>query len=64
MPLSQILCNTYPADCDIMNGLFNYLRNGSYGECGAIIGRTWCAHGNDYVSGDDGTFYAYCSRQV
>ena len=65
-PLSQILCDASdPSDCDVMNGLFNYLTDwNGFGECGAIKGEHWCAHGVDYVSGDDGTFYAYCARQV
>ena len=64
MPLSQILCNAdNPSDCDVMNGLFNYMNDWS-GECGAIKGEHFCASGSDYVSGVNGTLYAYCARQV
>jgi len=65
-PLSQILCNTDNLpDCDVMNGLFNYYGlDYYYGECGAIKDHHWCAHGKNYVSGEDGSLYAFCARQV
>ena len=64
-PLSEILCNNDdPSDCDVMDGLFNYMNAWTGGECGAIKGERWCASGENYVSGDGGIFYAYCARQV
>ena len=61
--LSNKLCSgKLPRDCPQLDGLFNYEKGWSGGECGVVSGN-WCANGNHYTSGNGNAYYAYCVRQ-
>jgi len=52
---------TTPRDCKELNGLFNYIKNWSGGECGVVNG-AYCAQGKDYTPANPPVYYAYCVK--
>jgi hypothetical protein len=48
--LSMLICNgQYPGQCQLLNGVYQYMGNNWVGGCGVENGG-WCAQGNSYMN--------------
>merc|ERR1712142_1090339 len=60
--LSLKLCSTEDGrKCPPLEGLFNYMKDRTNGECGIVNGDV-CANGNNFTSGRPTIFHAYCVK--
>merc|ERR1712142_1030672 len=60
--LSLKLCGTDNGrKCPPLEGLFNYMKDRTNGECGIVNGDV-CANGNNFTSGRPTIFHAYCVK--
>ena len=58
--ISNLICNnTDPRNCTQLQGVFGYSKGWSDGECG-VVDNKYCAKGNDYLSGNNTLYYAFC----
>ena len=62
LPLSYKICNgRQPGECPALEGVFSHMKGLSGGECG-VVGKTWCAKGNDITAQFNKQHFAYCAK--
>ena len=62
-PLSMKICKTEPSNCEQLDRVFSYMKDWTGGECGSVDS-DWCVNGEDFVSGTEERYYAYCVQQT